>query len=398
MPQVSEIVVDPEDGRASVVFFHRSYRFYRGTEHAAVFVANDIEPEYKTPTPSPTPAGATPAAPLPSYPPAVSHLECISGMAEHVKDPFVLFHPVLEEIMVFWSQHHRMSDFDHDIYCNYRSVVDPGGFGIDPITGWHYVVKVTDSIAWRSEFWPYVAVNNSGVSGRDGELYIVSEDYTVPVPTTTWTPTPAPLTPTVTPAHNGGDVEEDDGALIFTISSITPTPCFTCGIIDTTKGYPEFSAKRASIAYFFKEAGGGQEEDQHQLVVAYIRNLNSEEDDLLDFTKNDLGDELVDWTTFRDYTPIPAKYIAFEGARPTIDVTPEGLFRTVFLAPDGKIYETNAFFGDDDWSTPQVIVNTTTQKACVDMVIDPMDDDVYYIAYDEKVNDVWRVYWLKVED
>jgi hypothetical protein len=171
---VSRNPFDPEDDEhnntASAVFFHRNRGFYLGTEQAAVFYCHNIQADWGE-----------------GYNPP--HLQCISGMAEHIKDPFIIFNPhtsingtVMNNFMVFWSQHERMSDLDHDISYNFRYTDE------DDLTGWQYIQRATaddsNNNQYRSEFFPSVAINNSYLSSDDptptdytGDIYVVSYDY-----------------------------------------------------------------------------------------------------------------------------------------------------------------------------------------------------------------------------
>lgn len=407
--QTSHIAVDHGDGLASVVFYQRNMHKYWGTEQSALFAANDINPVFVTPTPTCT---GTPAPP--NYPKAVDHLESVGGMAEHLQDSCVVYHPTLEEIVVFWSQHQRMNDYDHDIYCNYRDVVDPAGEVGTPITGWNHIVKASETEEWVLEFWPSVAVNNSGENDWDGEMYIVTEDFDVakytrtPVPTVTPggiipTPTPSPtstptyggILPSPTPAHDDPPTDED-GALYFTRISLTPTPDTNTSRVDTTDGEKQHAAKRASIGYYFIDETY-PDQDKHYLIVSYIEVWHWSTNYYLKFTKIDLGAEPPNWDDFANYTAIPVQYSPAGGSRPTLDVDSTGLFRCVYLDQNWNIYEINAEYEDTDWSTPQLLVSaTSTQpRQNVDFKIDPLDDDVFYVAYDEKTDDGWRVYWEK---
>jgi hypothetical protein len=174
---VSRNPFDPDDDEhnntASAVFFHRNRGFYLGTEQAAVFYCHNIQADWGE-----------------GYNPP--HLQCISGMAEHIKDPFIIFNPhtsingtIMNNFMVFWSQHERMSDLDHDISYNFRYTDE------DDLTGWQYVQRATVDIydpssenQYKSEFFPSVAINNSYLSGDEpnptlytGDIYVVSYDY-----------------------------------------------------------------------------------------------------------------------------------------------------------------------------------------------------------------------------
>jgi hypothetical protein len=329
--QGPHVAVNPEN-IASAVFFHRNKYFYYGTEQAAVFYRHELDPWGEEESVN-------------------THLHCISGMAEHVIHPFIIYNPYttvggepINDFMVFWSQHEKMNDSDHDIYYNYRfadsEYVDPG---------WQYVLKTGDSDGNKAEFLPFVTLNSSDDEDFRGDIYTVSYEF----------------------GH---------GFLLFGRYSNNDNEWKAVQDVDLTTG-----SCGASVGYYFEESQPGVY--VHYIVVAcIIHKTNPESHKLVVVESIDNG---LTWTD--DNMPDPVDiHEGFNKTRPVMDIDLDGNIYIVFVNTNGKVSVLKRV--NENWSIMNDIPQTLGYlRSNVYLKLDPNDNGDIHVVYDEQNTDNWNV-------
>ncbi len=317
--QQPDVAVNRSIDKVAVVFLHRNADFYLGTEQGCIFYNFS----------------------------GLSHLHTVSGMAEHAKDPFIVFNPYLnDDFIVFWSQHDKMSDDNHDIYYNYQATET---VGMDSYRGWQFVDKASNTGSWSSQFGPAVAINNSEDQGTPtslaGEMYLATWDY-------------AGL----------------DG-IMFTRYDVTNGWQQPQAIANTA------NADDLDIAYYYDVST----QDPHILYLAY-RNRQVTPKKIYVIKSIDRGSN---WTSVCSFN------VSDSPGNPAMDVDSAGNFYVAFAGPDYGVYVRDVTASP--FTAMEVVQNCKYHKP-VDLKIDT-DDDIHVVYSEREFNDPGEesIYWTKYE-
>jgi len=274
--QQPHIAVNPNTDEVGIVFNHRNPPgFYFGDEQGCVFFNHTLG----------------------------NRLRPVSGMADHLVGPQIVFNPyVYDDFFVFWSQHHNMSDYDHDIWYNYRATET---YGSETLTGWQFVKRASDTPLNSVQFGPAIAVNNSVNNGsptdKTGDMYLVTYDYTD-------FGEGRPLTFTRFDKNNGWQAPD---------------------LIDNDPNTDK--AWTVDIAYYFDPS----EPDEHNIVIVYMFKHTSPKRLYVIKTPNPEPEIEIEWTTVADF-PISDTDPVF-----SLDVDRNGNFYVSYVAPNNGVYVRN---------------------------------------------------------